>query len=443
MPYFGFVNPFKRNSINILSRKKIIFSIYFLLTSITIFCQTWQTSLLSNNSSNHRFDDVYFMDNNIGWAANGYNAAVYKTNNGGVTWTELINENDLGGNYYFRNIEFLDYNNGFLGTLNGEFFKTIDGGLTWTEVTNINPNPVAICGLDTVGDFTVYGCGAYFEPAFIIKSIDGGNTWEYIDMSPYATALVEVLFISDSIGYVSGKNNNGGCILKTVDGGNSWFEIYNSNISGQYVWKLQIFTDPHLIIGSLYSTGANPGKIIKSYNDGANWTIYNAPETNIQAVGFIDENTGWMGGHNTGFYETNNGGQTWTDLNIGSNLNRIFIINSNLAFASGTSIYKFTNETLNINETNLGEQKSLDIILKNNPVSNNLEFKVYFEKTDNLLIELYSIDGKFIKQLSREIISEPDVIKNYSFNVDNLSSGSYIIDFHNNNQRKNIIFLKE
>ncbi len=54
-------------------------------------------------------------------------------------------------------------------------------------------------------------------------------------------------------------------------------------------------------------------------------------------------------GHYTGFHETNNGGQTWTNLTVGNNLNRIFIISSTLAYAGGTSLYKFTSEVLSDN----------------------------------------------------------------------------------------------
>src|SRR5690606_40270989 len=109
---------------------------------------------------------------------------------GGITWTEQLNESMLGGNYYFRNIEFLNSDIGYLGTLNGKVFSTSDGGANWSEILNIAPNPPAICGFSAIGSSTVYGCGAYFSPAYIIKSTDSGTTWNYIDMSPHANTLV-------------------------------------------------------------------------------------------------------------------------------------------------------------------------------------------------------------------------------------------------------------
>ncbi|WP_412986303.1 YCF48-related protein [Pontimicrobium sp. IMCC45349] len=397
---------------------------------------------IASNTNNQRFDDVFFLNDNLGWAANGYYAAVYKTTDGGITWTEQLNEDILGGSFYFRNIEFLNENVGFLGTLNGIFFKTTDGGNNWTPVI-ITPNPPAICGLDAIGNSTIYGCGAYFTPAHIIKSTDSGDTWQHIDMSTYADALVEVLFLDELTGYASGQNNNGGVILKTTDGGATWTELLNTNIPGEYVWKLQTLEgNPNIMFGSVSSINPHNGKLIKSIDAGVTWSSLDAPETNVQAVGFITENHGWMGGHSTGFYETLDGGISWTNLNIGSNLNRILIINSGLAYACGTTIYKFTDENLGITNFQETNKENLTITLHSNPVENDLEFTIHFNSDDNILITLYDINGKYIKQLTRDIITTKTT-KSYSFPVDMLASGIYILDFHNNTGRSSLKFTKK
>ena len=268
------------------------FTYLFLLISFNCFSQTWQaTPNIVTNTGGSRFDDVYFLNDNLGWAANGRNGAVFKTIDGGLNWIEQLNNSELPGNYYFRNIEFLNENVGFLGTLNGAFYKTADGGDNWSAVT-ITPNPNAICGINTVGSSTVYGCGAYFQPAHIIKSTDSGNTWSYIDMSAYANALVEVKFLDELNGFATGRNNTGAIVLKTTDGGLTWATIYNATISGEYVWKLQILdSNPNVMFGAIFATAPNPGKLIKSLDGGLTWTSYDAPESGIEAVGFVSETT--------------------------------------------------------------------------------------------------------------------------------------------------------
>lgn len=133
--------------------KKVLFPIIFLFY-VGSFAQEW--SLLENSPSAGRFDDIFFLDENLGWAADGPGAMVYKTTDGGESWTFQFSDNN-----YFRNIEFLNENVGFLGTLDSKFYKTTNGGQNWSLVT-ITPNPEAICGLDAVTENILYGVGAWF-----------------------------------------------------------------------------------------------------------------------------------------------------------------------------------------------------------------------------------------------------------------------------------------
>lgn len=421
--------------------KKIFLLI--LVSSTFLSAQTWQplTSIPSNTiGSNQRFDDVFFLNENLGWAANGYYSAVYKTTDGGINWTLQVTGAMLGGSHYFRNIEFLDENIGFLGTLNQKFYKTTDGGTTWNLVTNITPNPNAICGLDCVGTSTVYGCGAYFSPAHIIKSTDSGNTWQFIDMSAYANALVDINFLDENTGFVSGNNATGGVILKTTDGGITWTQLLNTGTNGDYVWKLQVLnSNNNVIFGSVEAASPNIGRLAKSSDGGATWTLQNAPETMIQAVGFLDENHGWMGGHTTGFYETLNGGATWTNTGIGSNLNRIFFI-GDIAYTSGRTIYKMSSVLSN---TDFQEQNRVDLNVKvsPNPLTDKLNIEINFLAEDHLIIDLYDNSGKLVKRLMKDDINTVG-IKKYTFDFP-YSTGTYYIDFHTNTGRQSSKIIKK
>lgn len=391
------------------------------------------------NTNGQRFDDVFFLNEQIGWAANGYYAAVYKTIDGGLTWSLQTNNSMLGSNHYFRNIEFLNENIGFLGTLNGKFYRTIDGGATWSLVT-INPNPLAICGLDCVGTSTVYGCGAYFMPAYIIKSTDSGQTWQYINMSAYAEALVEVLFLDENTGFAAGNTSTGAVILKTSDGGQTWSTLYEGTIAGEYVWKLQVLQgNTNVIFGAVEAAAPNNGKLIKSIDGGQTWITKNAPEPEIQAVGFVDETHGWMGGHATGFYETTDGGDTWVNTTVGSNLNRIVIMSPTLAYACGTTIYKMTqNMTLPL----FTEQARVPLKVRTapNPIKDQLHLEVDFLGVDHLNLGLYDQLGKRIKTLLVDTIVAPGK-KQYTFDFP-YASGIYYLNLHTNTGRQSIKIVK-
>lgn len=416
-------------------KKNLLFALL-----ISIFCQSQQhhwTAFSNPPTSTGRYDDVFFLNENLGWAAKGGGGKVYKTTDGGANWAQMTLSNP--NNEYYRNIEFLNENVGFLGTLNNSFYKTVNGGTSWQKVENISPNPRAICGLDTVGASTVYACGAWFGPAYIIKSTDSGNSWQYIDMSNYATALVEILFVDENLGYVSGTDSDGGVILKTTDGGVTWTKIYGSGVEYEYVWKMQIL-DGNKFFCSIESVAPNSGKLLKSLNGGVTWETKNFPDVDVQAVGFVSPTKGWMGGHNTGFYETIDGGNTWTDLGIGGSLNRIFFVNNNLAYASGNQIYKMTTTNLATGESDR-TIKELKVEIAPNPVTDVLNLKIHYEHSDHIIIALYDMSGKLLKEILKDDIANKG-IKNYTLPF-KYPAGNYFLSVHSNLGRQSIKFTKK
>lgn len=62
--------------------KKLTFLLFFTINFVSAqYNWTPLTSIVSNGGG-QRFDDVFFLDENLGWAANGAYAAVYKTIDG-------------------------------------------------------------------------------------------------------------------------------------------------------------------------------------------------------------------------------------------------------------------------------------------------------------------------------------------------------------------------
>ena len=402
-------------------KKSILLPVIFSLICFPVFSQTWAETSIPIDGA--RYDDIFFLNENLGWAASGWGYKTYKTTDGGDNW-ELIFETP---NEYQRNIEFLNENIGFLGTLSSNFYKTTDGGNSWEAVSI--PGVEAICGMDAVGEHTIYGCGAYFQPAYIIKSTDSGENWEFIDMSPWATALIEVLFEDENTGYASGSDVNGGVVLKTTDGGQSWTQLYNSNIPGETVWKLQVlFSDSDVIFGAVEFFPPLNGKLIRTTDRGQNWVSREVPDSFIQGVGFLTEDHGWMGGHYSGFLETFDGGQTWNDTDFGYSLNRFQIFNGNLAYCSGDSVYKYT-DNLSTTDISVRDIEDLSIQVFPNPVTESfVNIKIDYPRNDHMLITLYDETGKKIEQFLRETINEAGM-KEYKFNLPE-KPGIYYLNFH-------------
>lgn len=413
--------------------QKITTSVFCILFCHLLFSQTWHR-LEGIPVEGNRYDDVFFIDDYTGWAAGGA-GKVYKTTDGGSSWIEQLHIPDS----YFRNIEFLNHDIGFLGTVDSAFYRTTDGGTTW-DLVPLSPNPRAICGLDAVGTSTIYGCGSFLSPAYIIKSVDSGESWEFIDMSAYADGLVEILFIDEQNGYVSGKGYSGGVILKTTDGGLSWTEIYNTGSAGDFVWKLQLFENNTHIYGSIQSNVA--GRLVKSVDSGQTWETKVFFDHFVQAVGFITPLHGWMGGHFSGFYETIDGGDNWEPVGGLANhsLNRIFIINSNLAYASGTGVYKFS-DGLSVSQPEGAPLKDISVVVSPNPLADQLNFSIDFQHTDNLVAELYDMNGRLLEKLIVDRINQAGT-KSYSFDFP-YAKGSYLLDLQTNCGRRSVAIQKQ
>jgi hypothetical protein len=118
----------------------------------------------------------------------------------------------------------------------------------------------------------------------------------------------KIFFVNDKVGYVSLENFSVGAVLKTTDGGKTWVR--------------KLIDDPQ-------------------------------GNANLEGVGFVDEDKGWVGGWGDrnfagGFSSaTTDGAENWKDSNeIGRFLNRFRFIGKpiSVGYASGDTVYKYTSE---------------------------------------------------------------------------------------------------
>ena len=149
-------------------------------------------------------------------------------------------------------------------------------------------------------------------------------------------------------------------VLQTSDGGLTWTNRLAGQEatfpSGEWGWKIQFLnTNVGFISLENFSTGA----ILKTTNGGASWArlLVNDAQhnANLEGIGFIDENRGWVGGWGSadftkGFSSaTTDGGQGWQDANeVGRFLNRFRFFGHpvSVGFASGDTVYKYSAEPI-------------------------------------------------------------------------------------------------
>lgn len=330
---------------------------------------SWQTLKAPTTWSDGRYDDLYFVTPQLGWAVHAYVVPVfpipadsikefskiYKTTDGGQTW--IVVKDSI--KTYLRSVHFIDSLTGWVGTLGDGLtydslgfdstllFETTDGGVTWSSADSkiSGPKPRGLCGMWSSDSDNVYICGKFNGPAYILKTTDRGARWQSIDMNSYAGRLIDIYFWSRDSGIVVGgttrEENSSAIVLFTSDGGSSWSERYRSTDSDGWCWKIS-FPSRRTGFVSLETEHGHSTYFLKTTDGGASWTrlTIGAKNYDLEGIGFITDNIGWAGGWGLPLSRSTDGGGSWTIGNQPFRVNRFRFFGDTLGYAAGSSLYK-------------------------------------------------------------------------------------------------------
>lgn len=292
-------------------------------------------------------NDIYFINDNIGYCVNQYSTSwppqehgnIYKTENCGDSWIE-IKTFSKGLNA----IRFVNDNIGVSVGDRGLIVTTQDGGLNWNEQNLCDSckfTSVAFMdsSLALVAGYKPYwGCSVP-RHGVIYKSVDGGISWYQVTI-PYAGPLTSITKLNDSSLYAVGHT---GTLLYSHDLGNNWVSV-STNMLGGDLWLYGIdFLDSlmGIIVGQ-------SGIVAKTIDGGENWSLL---ETNynssIREFCFIDADI-LIANTDYGIYKSSDGGYNWEQK---FNIPTWFVdfINSDIGFATEFSnlmtgkLFKTTN----------------------------------------------------------------------------------------------------
>jgi photosystem II stability/assembly factor-like uncharacterized protein len=249
------------------------------------------TSLVSGETFSPYF--LNFTDIQHGWLMVYLGAgmmhayvALFMTNDGGATWTDILDPFTDNGIQSFpkTGMVFVDPQTGWL-TRDAQgvdptphIFRTTDSGVTWTRLDL--PAPADVSNL-----YDSYACGSYSPNAFSALSVaiamkcldngtfkiekdyayftsDGGVTWETNPLPADYTFGVGLYFFSPQSGLALGRK-----IYKTTDGGQTWKYIQQVSWDGQFSFL-------SMDLGWAYvfnDQGENA--LVKTVNGGETWTM--------------------------------------------------------------------------------------------------------------------------------------------------------------------------
>lgn len=321
----------------------------------TDFGESW--TLLSSTMNTWNFKNIIKMDfDNLGnvyavtkaynwkYGGGGYyiNGNLYKSTNGGTSWTSI----GSGATNYFNGSDVAIINSNVIvfatkenGSTLGGIYKTTNGGTNWNKVSSGLPNngysrisiskdPNNINNLYAVFEATSIGAPDYGLKG-IYKSTNAGDSWteltkpsnltstgrSYLGAQGWYNNVVSIdPFNSNNI-YVGGVE-----VMKSTNGGSSWNQI---SYWHTYYGTPYVHADHHAIVfhpttqNIVYD--GNDGGIYKTTNAGTSWNSLNNNLAITQFYGGAVSNTGnvFQGGTQDNGHLSYNSGMNWTQVEGG------------------------------------------------------------------------------------------------------------------------------
>ncbi|MCS6833387.1 MAG: glycoside hydrolase, partial [Flammeovirgaceae bacterium] len=222
------------------------------------------------------------------------------------------------------------------GAVGGGVWKTTNGGLSWTHLTSNMPNlaigslAIAPSNPDVIyagtGEAGIDGVGATGDGLY--KSTDGGNTWvhlsstsQFIDFENVSRIVVHPQNENILLVAVTADTQNyrtigwQSAIYRSEDGGNSWIKTYES--LGFSVEQLVAHPSDFNI---LYATVNRIG-VLKSTDSGRTWRLCKKGMGQVSRVEIAISPTnpnvlyasceGTLSGNNSDIYVSEDGGESW------------------------------------------------------------------------------------------------------------------------------------
>lgn len=353
---------------------------------------TEQTSAVSNI-----LIDVHFMNDSTGFALG--TISIQKTINGGADWLE-VELDSLSMNPAFVSFDFVDSTAYAVGD-KGILLKSTNGGDAWTELSPLTSEGF-YHAVDFINPDTGIVVGGYGTGQHAYRTIDGGETWDSLDIDMPVTStdgsLLDVTFVDDSVVYIVGRL---GKVARSSDYGESWQEMTRIEIiSGNHLENTAVYfkdADTGWVASVLLSAQA---ALINRTNDGGvTWReelfFTQSPSVGITDLVFTENGTGWACGQQSGL-----------------------TLNGELIFKGTGEV----NTSINLPQM-LGSKVSL---FQNhpNPFSSGTEIMLDLNEAAKIQLSVYASSGQLVKNLFEGNL--PSGRHSYTFDAGSLPAGVYV-----------------
>jgi photosystem II stability/assembly factor-like uncharacterized protein len=281
----------------------------------------WQA--VSHGYSGH-FTDVHFVSSTTGYAVSSdLSNQMIKTTDGGASWFTVATSS-----YSPSYIDFYNSSSGYASTGGTWGYYTVDGGSTWyIKYSSSYPYD---CSMSSAFNVILVG-----SSGSIRRSTDQGSSYTSV-YTGNTYDLNSVFFYSENYGWTCGK---GAAAYYTTDGGVNWTVNYVTATAPALHYMQSVYFISQTTGWCVGGYSGNYSPIFKTTDGGVNWVKQNHTLTvnQLNAVFFLNANTGWAVGDGGVILYTTNGGTNWTAQTSGTtnNLREVFFVNSTTGIIVG------------------------------------------------------------------------------------------------------------
>jgi photosystem II stability/assembly factor-like uncharacterized protein len=216
------------------------------------------------------------------YANSSYHPAVYKSTNGGTSFTEISTGISSAGYYvYSLAVHPTISNTIYAGTYYGGIYRTTNGGSSWSLVSPSSYRYIFNMSTTIARPNYVYASA----DTCIYRSTNSGSNWSVLNSGLIGAYNYGIHARSDMVSRVYASNNSGFYI--STNAGANW----TASNQGITVNGITGFSSPHTSPSIIYTSFEDVG-VFKTTNSGSDWNILPTPLTcgDICAFAFNNSN---------------------------------------------------------------------------------------------------------------------------------------------------------
>jgi len=287
-------------------------------TATLVLCLLWAACFAAVAEASVDYGSVSFVDKSHGWVTgiDGKTGltTVWKTNNGGRTWTGTGSTITVGAGVCW--VSFVSRTTGMWG--NGGLVRTTNAGASWQDTSRAGLGIFNDASFATAKlGWAACSNGTSESGGSIAATTDGGATWTSrldLPLPDGSGGFSRVSSPTETRSYVFKWGRQAG-VWATANGGATWVRRALPAIPGAYAG----YSDIDFPAGKTGWAVGDAGRIVKTVNAGATWKKQKSGvKGRLIAVDFVSTRVGYAVGEGGCVLRTSDGGAHWVKKTTGT-----------------------------------------------------------------------------------------------------------------------------